>query len=387
MLRAYKNYKIIHGGKIINGMCLITNDDKIVGIKNDTAGAEEIIDGNGAYLSAGFIDIHVHGGNGYDFMDACPEEYGEIARFHAAHGTTSMYPTAVASHAEQINMLADAYEKTENTNGARFHGIHLEGPYISPAQCGALDKRYIHDPEKNEYEAMLSRDCIKRMTIAPELGGALELGAYLKENGKMASIGHTDASCNQTIEAFNTGAFPILTHFYSAMSMTRRVNAFRQGGVVEAGYLLDDIYVEVIADGCHLPPELLRLIVKSKRKDRVILVTDAMRAAGMTEGEFILGARSNGIRVVVEDGVAKLMDRTAFAGSIATMDRLLRTIVGVGVSVEDAVTMMTENPAKAMGIDESFGSLDEGKAADIVIFSDKLEILETVIGGKTVFKK
>ena len=171
------------------------------------------------------------------------------------------------------------------------------------------------------------------------------------------------------------------------MSMTRRVNAFRQGGVVEAGYLLDDIYVEVIADGCHLPPELLRLIVKSKRKDRVILVTDAMRAAGMGEGESILGARSNGIPVLVEDGVAKLMDRTAFAGSIATMDRLLRTIVGVGVPVEDAVTMMTENPAKAMGIDDCFGSLDEGKAADIVIFSNELEILETVIGGKTVFKK
>ena len=390
MLTVFKNFRIIRHGEISPFSDLAVEDDKIVAIGHDLTG-EKYVDGkNEFYLSAGFIDIHTHGGGGYDFMDSDPDEYVEIARNHAKYGATSLYPTTVSASREELLATLDAYDRASQKNdGAKMLGIHLEGPYISPLQAGAMDPKYIRDPDPDEYAQMfaLSKN-IRRMTIAPELPGAADLGVYMKEHGVVGSIGHTNATADKVIAAHKEGGYNLLTHMYSCMNMTKRHEGWRRAGAVEAAYLLDDLYVEAIADGCHLPAELLQLMYKIKGEDRMILVTDSMRAAGMGEGVFRFGSRANGYDVIVEDGVAKLMDRTAFAGSVATTDRLVRTMVELaGVPLEKAVKMITETPAKAMGIYGERGSLDDGKYADITVFNDKVRVQLTMSEGKIVYAK
>ena len=249
-----------------------------------------------------------------------------------------------------------------------------------------MDENYIRDPIPEEYEQLcdIAGD-IKRITAAPELPGAAELGKYLNSRDILPSIGHTDAVCADVVQAFNEGGFRLMTHLYSAMSMTRRINAYRFAGVVEAAYLLDDMYVEIIADGIHLPKELLQLIYKIKGSDRIAIITDAMRASGMESGTATLGSRKNGFEVLVEDGVAKLMDRTAFAGSIATADRLIRTMINLAeVPLTEAVKMITETPAKIMDIYDERGSLETGKFADIAVFDENINVKLTMVEGEIV---
>ena len=389
MTTAFKNFKIIRHGEFSPFPDLLVEDDKIVAIGADLTG-DKIIDGKGEYyLCAGFIDIHTHGGGGYDFMDAVPEEYVKIAENAAKFGATSIYPTSVSASRKELLDMISAFEKAkDNNSGANLLGIHLEGPYISPKQAGAMDPKYIREPIKEEYEELfgLSKH-ICRMTIAPELPGASELGIYMREHGIIPSIGHTDSFAPEVINAHYEGGYNLMTHIYSCMNQTKRVNAWRHAGAVEAAYLLDDMSVEVIADGCHLPAEIIKLIYKIKGDDRMILVTDSMRAAGMKEGIHRFGSRKNGYDVIVEDGVAKLMDRSAFAGSVATPDRLIRTVNSCGISLPSAVKMMTETPAKVMGIYEERGSLDDGKYADITIFDYKIKIQLTMVGGNIVYTK
>jgi N-acetylglucosamine-6-phosphate deacetylase len=213
----------------------------------------------------------------------------------------------------------------ENQDGPELLGLHLEGPYFSMEQRGAQDPRFIKNPDREEYMKILdySGDII-RWTVAPELEGALEMGRELKSRGVLPSIGHSNAIYEDVQRAFENG-FTHVTHLYSGMSMVRRINAYRYAGVVESAFLIDDMTVEIIADGKHLPQSLLKLIYKIKGPDRICLVTDSMRAAGMPDGEYILGSLRTDQKVVVEDGVAKLPDRSAFAGSVATADRLVKT--------------------------------------------------------------
>lgn len=390
MITVFKNFKIIRHGEISPFCDLAVENGKIIAIGRDLTG-ERFIDGKGEYwLSAGFIDIHTHGGGGYDFMDADPDEYVKIARNHAKYGATSLYPTTVAASREELLATIKAFDEASKKNdGANMLGIHLEGPYISPEQAGAMDPKYIREPKREEYEELFAlSDNIRRMTIAPELHGTAELGIYMKERGIIGSIGHTNAIAEQVTDAHYEGGYDLLTHMYSCMNMTKRQNGWRRAGAVEAAYLLDDMYVEAIADGCHLPKELLQLMYRIKGEDHMILVTDSMRAAGLKEGVYRFGSRANGYDIIVEDGVAKLMDRTAFAGSVATPDRLVRTMVRVAqVPLTKAIKMITETPAKAMGIYSERGSLDDGKAADITVFDDNVRIQLTMVGGETVYKK
>lgn len=386
----FKNFNIIDRGCIIKDAAIYVAGDKISAappVLNDNT---EFIDGGGKlYLSAGFIDIHTHGGGGFDFMDADADEYNAIARHHASHGTTALYATTVSASREELIDSLEAFKKAKNIpGGAKLLGIHLEGPYLALSQKGAMDPEYIRDPVPAEYKQLCElSDDIKRITLAPELDGAVELCGYLKGRGIIASIGHTDAVCSDVITAFEAGHCRLMTHLYSAMSMTRRIGINRFGGAVEAAYLLDDMYVEIIADGIHLPEELLKLIYKIKGDDRIVLITDSMRGSGMPEGvTAILGSRKNGNIAIIEDGVAKLPDRTAFAGSIATADRLIRTMTDIaGVPLESAVKMMTETPAKAMGIYNERGSLSKGKYADLIVFDDEINILLTMSEGEIVY--
>jgi N-acetylglucosamine-6-phosphate deacetylase len=205
--------------------------------------------------------------------------------------------------------------------------------------------------------------------------------------GILPALAHTDATYDEVIKGFEAG-FTLATHLYSGMSIVSRRNAYRYAGAVESAFLIDDMFVEVIADGRHLPAPLLKLIYKIKGADRIALITDAMRSAGMPEGESILGSKKNGLHVIIEDGVAKLPDRSSFAGSVATTDRLVRTMITeAGISLPDAVRMMTHTPAVILNMQDRKGSLVEGKDADIVIFDNNINVSFTIVGGNIIYQK
>lgn len=387
--------------KIINGT-IITGGESFIGnvvLKNgviDYVGTEDpqvsddvrVIDAKGLYVSPGFIDMHTHGAGGADFMDGTVEAYLTAARMHAVHGTTLLYPTTLTSTNEALFASFETYRKAEemNMDGARFGGMHLEGPYFSPVYAGAQDPRYLRNPRPEEYLEILDRcPALARWSFAPELEGAEEFAAELKKRGIVASIGHTNATFQECDAAYKSGA-DLMTHFYSCMSTVSRRNAFRYAGTIEYGYIQDGMNLEIIADGIHVPQDLLHLLLKIKGVERLALVTDSMRAAGMPEGPSILGPLSDGQEVIVEDGVAKLMDKSAFAGSVATADRLVRTMVQIaGCSITDAVRMITENPARIMGISDRKGSLKAGMDADLVIFDENINVRNTIIEGKIVY--
>lgn len=384
------NGKVITPDRIVKNATLLINNTKIefIGEGDVNTDGYEIIDAKGNYISPGFIDIHIHGGGGYDFMDGTEEAYLQIAAIHAKYGTTAMAPTTLTCAKEDLLKAIDLYKSanSKNTKGAQFIGLHLEGPYFALSQSGAQDPRYIRNPDMDEYKEVIAHgDVIKRWSVAPELPGAIEMGKYLKENGIIAAIAHTDAIYEEVVEAVENG-YTLATHLYSAMSGVTRRNTYRYAGVIESAYLIDRMDVEIIADGIHLPPPLLKLVYKIKGPDRIALITDAMRAAGMPEGESVLGNKDTGLKVVVEDGVAIMADRSSFAGSVATTDRLVRTMVQMAdIPLIEAVRMMTKTPASIMGVEAQKGSLTVGKDADVLIFDENINIKATIINGEVVY--
>lgn len=391
-----KGRLLIHNGKIILHNRILTTgsvliqDGRILAVEEgsmDFPGAQTI-DAKGLYISPGFIDIHVHGGGGYDFMDATEEAFLHIAAVHAQHGTTSMMPTTTSADKEGILETLDVYDKIKDapSNGAALIGLHLEGPYFAMNQRGAQDPRFIRDPDPAEYMDILNHSSsIKRWSVAPERKGALAMGMVLKERGVIASMAHTEATYEEAFEAFQHG-YSLLTHFYSAMSGVVRRNARRFAGVVETGYLHDELDVEIIADGTHLPAPLLKLVYKIKGAAHTALITDAIRAAGTNLTESFLGHPKHALPVIIEDEVAKLPDRTAFAGSVAMADRLVRTMVNLAeVPLVDAIRMITETPARIMKLQDKIGSLKAGMDADLVFFDEEITVTKTFVKGRLVF--
>lgn len=390
-LKIYNGKIITPAGIINNGTVLVTGD-RITAVSENNIAAEDVvdIDAGGLYVSPGFIDIHVHGGGGHDFMDNSVEAFLGIAETHARYGTTAMWPTSLTSNKEGILQTLATYEaaKDKNTNGAQFMGMHLEGPYFAMNQRGAQDPRYIRDPDPEEYKDILAHSAsIRRWSAAPELKGAIGFGKYIRTKGILPAMAHTDAIYEEAYEAFKAG-YSLATHLYSAMSGVTRRNAYRYAGVIEAAFLTDDMDVEIIADGAHLPAPLLKLVYKIKGPGRTALITDAMRAAGMPEGESVLGNINDGMKVIVEDGVAKLPDRSSFAGSVATADRLVRTMIHMAeLPLEKAIQMITATPARIMGLQDKKGTLEAGKDADIVLFDKDIRIEMTIIKGKLVYQR
>lgn len=353
---------------------------------------DEIVDCVGAYVSHGYIDIHVHGGGGHDFMDNTLDAYEGALNLHLKHGTTALMPTTVASSVEKLEDALKVYELAEQelSSPVRLLGMHIEGPYLAEKQAGAQDPKYIRDPNPSEYETLVERyPFIRRWTIAPERPGALEMGDFLLRHGILPSAGHSDATYEEMVLAKEHG-YTLLTHLYSAMSTIVRKLGFRYAGLVESAYLLDDVNVEIIADGYHLPDSLLQMVHRFIGYERTALITDAMRGAGMPEGDSILGAQEGGLPVILEGGVAKLPDRSAFAGSMATADQLITNMVNMGgASLAEAIHMMTKTPAEILGISDTTGSVLPGRKADLCIFTfknEKIELLDVLIDGQTAWR-
>ena len=382
-----QNALLVGRNEIVPGS--IALDHGVICPLPESVGPEDtVIDGGGMYLAPGFIDIHCHGGGGYDFLDGTPEAFRGAARIHAQHGTTTLIPTATSATYEETVALLKVFEgvRADNSLGSDMPGIHLEGPYFAPTQCGAQDPRYVRAPDPAEYNRILAAsEHILRWSAAPELPGSAEFAKACRDHGVLPAIGHSDADYDEVTAAIPAG-FTHVTHLYSNTSTVHRKNAYRYAGIVECAYLYDNMTVEIIADGVHLPKPLLQMIYKFIGPERCALITDSMRGAGQPDGTTsVLGSLKNGMEVIIEDGVAKLPSRQAFAGSVATADRLIRTMVQVAeVPLTDAVAMATSTPARIMGLSDR-GTLENGKRGDLVLFDEDIRVKMTVIGGKIVF--
>ena len=382
----FKNAELVLEKSISLGW-LIVSGGKIAAMgegeyKEDFSG--EVIDCGGAYLAPGFIDTHIHGGANCDFMDAEEDGFKKIAEYHSGNGVTSMLATTLAGDHEETKKVLDAFNKVAPAiDCCNLLGVHLEGPYFSPLQKGAQDPKYIKDPDIAEAEEYLSYGCVKRWSIAPELEGAIPFGKYLADRGIIVSVAHTDADYYTVKEASENG-YSLMTHLYSGMSGARIRDGRRVGGAVEAGLLLDSLYVELIGDGFHLTESVLRLILKCKGADKIILTSDAMRGAGLPDGTVTrLGSKTKGQEVKIYGGVAHTMDGTSFAGSVASGNRLLKTILScTDATLPEGVRMLTRNPAKLLGIENKKGCLAVGFDADLVLFDKDIEIIRVMNGGK-----
>ncbi|WP_294591278.1 N-acetylglucosamine-6-phosphate deacetylase [uncultured Rikenella sp.] len=385
------NGRVVTPGGILSQGQIIVTEGKIAEVteRNVELPADaEVFDAEGCYVAPGCIDMHVHGAAGHDFSEATPEAFRAIARAHALRGTTALYPTIAADSVEVFRRAIRTCEAvmTEPAgDGACILGLHLEGNYLNPAMKGAQHPDHIYPPKPEEYHELLEgTTCIKRWSAAPELPGALEFGRYASERGVVVSVAHTTADYPAVRRAWEAG-FTHATHFYNAMTAVHKEGVYKYEGTVEGIYLTEGMTVEVIADGIHVPPAILQLVCRIKGTERVALVTDAMSEA-CSEGEKE-GICRRDSRLMIEEGVCKLADGSAIAGSIATGIRLIRTMVReAGCSLSEAVRMAAETPARIMGISERKGAIRRGMDADLIVFDDDFALRRTMVGGRWVRK-
>lgn len=361
---------------------LWVEDGIVLGVYGEPCPADECYDFSDSILSPGFIDIHTHGGGGHPF-EGSVEDVLAACRFHLSHGTTSICPTLSAAPLPQMveSVARIARAMAHGDYPGHIMGVHMEGPYLSPVQAGAQCPDFITPPTEEEYLPVLEEwgHIITRWSYAPEQDADGRFARHLREHGVVASAGHTNATYGDMTRAMAEGC-RLVTHLYSCTSTVTRDHGFRRLGVIETAFLEDDLSVEIICDGKHLPPELIRLIYKIKGPRRVALVTDSLALAGTNLTHGFMQATE----FVIEDGVCKLMDRSAFAGSIATADRLLRVAVHeAGLPLADALTMLTATPAAIMGLTPK-GTVTPGADADLVVLSPELEVEAVFTHGQRV---
>ena len=345
----------------------------------------EILDAMGGYVFPGFIDVHVHGGGGADFMDGTPEAFETAVKAHLAKGTTTLVPTAMTATGEELEGFIRAYRefRAGSTYGSLAPGIHLEGPYFSKANGkskGAQSGDLIRDVDEGEIRRLLALadGSILRWDAAPEVPGSETFARILGENGVLCAVAHSHATGEEAPRGFAAG-FSHVTHFYNAVTAYMKRDQVVTSGVVEAAYLDDGVTLELICDGRHVPRLCLQLALRIKGPDRVLGITDATRLACTEATKGKLGSLKSGTDVIVDDGVAKLPDMSSYAGSICTMDRALRVLcVDYGIDGVTAAKMLATNPARHLNMAASRGSVEPGKAADLVI-TDQNYAVRTVI--------
>ncbi|WP_374711633.1 N-acetylglucosamine-6-phosphate deacetylase [Symbiobacterium terraclitae] len=383
MKRWLKGALILPDRVVPNGL-LACEDGKISGVWDleADAGAPAVPDGaevvERGYIAPGYIDIHVHGGGGGDFMDADPEAVVAITTCHARHGTTGLLATTLTAPEEEL-IRAFRAVKAAPRRGAQILGFHVEGPFINMQHKGAQNPAYVRPASVAEIDRWLAEgrpDDRWHVTLAPEIEGALEAIRHLAGRGAVVSAGHTDCTYDQLRAGVEAGVSHV-THLFNAM----RGLHHREPGTVGGALSLPGVTVELIADGVHVHPASMQVAVRARGAANVLLVTDAMRAAGLGDGEFTLG----GLPVTVKDGAARLHSG-ALAGSVLTMERGVQNLVHmVGLDLPTAVAMASLHPARRLGLEARKGSLAVGKDADLLILDDKLEVMTTIIGGEVFY--
>jgi len=389
----FRNGIVLTPSRTIPGGGVLVENRKILAVLNPGEAVHEenvrIIDAGGRYISPGFIDVHVHGGGGIEIMGATPEEVVKMCTAHSRFGTTSILPTTMASPipllTEAIDAIHGAVSISTNCN---ILGVHLEGPFLSVAQCGAQAPDFIRNSDEESLHVLLDRwDGVKMMGAAPEIPNGYWLGEQLARRGITASIAHSDATFDEAIRALDHG-YEDITHIYSGCSSMHRKNAYRIAGVVEAGLLDDRFSTQVIADGKHLPPALLKLIYKCKGRDRIVLISDGLApsAGNIQPGDTY--RQKNGVLTIMDDGVMKLPGMQSFAGSIATMSDLVRNMIRLAdVPLNEAVQMASYNPAKLIRQHHKKGQIVPGMDADIIIFDENIDVCLTMTNGHIVYEK
>ena len=381
MFKQIINGRILTPQGWLEGGSVIVEDGKIAEVSNNSFVIEgaEVIDAKGCDIVPGGIEMHVHGGGGRDFMEGEEEAFRVAIDAHMQYGTTSIFPTLSSSTVPMIEKACETCTKLMAEPNSPILGLHLEGPYFNPKQAGAQIPEWIKAPVKEEYEYLLEKwPCLKRWDEAPELEGSHEFIKCCCKHGVLPSIGHTRAKYEE-VAAANELGMTHATHFYNAMPVVYKNREFKETGTVESIFALENMTVEMIADGIHVPPVMLRMIYQIKGVERTALITDALACAASKDDTAF------DPRVVLEDGVCKLADRSALAGSIATMDRLVRTCVQqAGIPMEDACRMISETPAKIMGVYDRKGSLEKGKDADIIFFDKDQELTFVMQMGRIV---
>ena len=372
MLTQIYNGQILTPEGWIKGGSVIIEDTRIKEVSKSSRqleGMDKSIDAHDMFVVPGGVDLHCHGGGGCDFQECTREAFTTVANTHLKHGTTALYATLSSSPLDMMERACQTCDEMMCEPRSTIMGMHMEGPYFNPSKAGAQMPEVIRIPDANEYRHIIEDfDCMRRWSTAPELPGAVEMGKYITDKGVIAAIGHTAAEYPEVKKAWDAG-YTLATHFYNAMPGFHNVREFKIAGTVESVYLLEDMAVEVIADGIHVPSTLLNLVYHMKGVERTALCTDAL-AVTDSDSEHAFDPR-----VIIEDGVCKLSDRSALAGSIATMDRLIKTMVRVvDVPLNDAVRMASETPARIMGIYDRKGSLQRGKDADVLLLDDDINL-------------
>lgn len=381
MVQCFLSDRILSGGEILRG-AVRAEDGVIRGIFPEPFPADEVLDLGSLFLAPGLVDLHTHGGGGHSFLTGDENEVIGGCLYHLRHGVTSILPTLSAAPFPEMREAAGAIDRAGKSGlfPGRILGVHMEGPYLSARQCGAQCPLFITPPKKEEYEALI-RDlpgAVRRWTYAPENDPDGAFCRFLRDHGVLPSAGHTDAVYKDVKTAADNG-MKLITHLYSCTSTVTRDHGFRRLGVIESAFLLDGIFCEIIADGRHLPPELIRMILKIKGEDRVALISDSLALAGTGETEGTMA----GTDFIIEDGVCKLKDRSAFAGSIASGFDLIRVIRDdCGIPLARAVKMMTEVPSTLLGL--PVGKLEPGYRADLIAFDDALRLERAFVDGEPV---
>lgn len=386
-VHAWIGGRVVLPDRVVEGHAVVVEDGVIAAVcgEADVGAGVPRTDLQGAYLAPGLVDIHTHGAVGHSFLGGDAEDFAAILREQARHGVTSLLATTSTAPIESILstcQIARVYEG--GPDEARLLGVHMEGPYFAASQAGAQDPAHLRTPDDGSVEAVLEyADVLKIVSFAPELPGALQLTQRLSRAGIVPAAGHSEATDLDLAACVREGLSHAI-HLWSGQSVTRREGPWRVPGLLEASLASETLTAEVIADGKHLPPTLLRLALKALGPQRLCIVSDAVSGAGLPDGSaFTLGE----VTYEVVDGVGMLTDRTAFAGSTTFLDGMLRVMIQqVGVPVHDAVAMASRTPASVMGADDRFGSLAAGRPADMVVMSPALDVLETVVAGRTVFR-
>jgi N-acetylglucosamine-6-phosphate deacetylase len=377
-----QNARCIFPDGIHDGFELVVQDGKIAEVREKTsAPGEEVVDLGGDYLAPGFIDLHIHGGVGCDTMEASPEAFGAICDFHASGGTTSLLLTTASAPLSAIRAVLSVVRETRS-DIRQIAGVHVEGPFISKSKAGAQQTEFIQDPSPGGVAQLLDYvDVIKRITLAPELPGALEAIEKFAAAGVSVSGGHSDCSDDDARAAFEHG-MRSATHTFNCMSSARRDGIYRKAGLLEFALSEPGIVCELIADGHHVSPTLMKMLYRAKGSEGICLVTDATAGAGLPSGsQFSL----YGKECIVEDNVCLLADRSALAGSAARMIDLVRTLVrDVDLPLHEVVAMATQNPVRAIGLRRK-GKLAVGMDADLVVLTPELNLRQTFSAGRTIF--